>query len=890
MKTGIILSILFIGVMLSDAVFGAFAEFSAKQDALLPWQVIAEKFREGDWFCSDGILPDNNTQRVKILQIGSVDPNSSYACLPAQPVIIRLPGGIVDFSSLKKIKVSIAEFVENSWWDIGKAITSSESDEISFASGIGKEGFFRLSFAIVTQDEQKHHHEAYAVVSSNWKKDILAFCRVLKEEIELNQDAQLIRSSIAVSHFDHIMEMASEVSSLSNGILKALADALRSKKAFDSGQYPDLVIGLNKIRLKRFEGAPIEEFVVFIPENYTSSKTWPVLLNTDNRRLGAKGRYLDRSGLIDIWWHTVSHKDLKWKNYTAFMEVIKQKVNIDKDRIYIYGECSNGIAAIALALNYPDQWAECSSSLGNSYRHLAGNALNLPIILVRGDIGPDGDSLIGYYEFAVKCFQYYGSVYFKNSQTQNVIRARGARLPETVRIKKPQRVLYTIESLGNPKSYWIKIKSRDDENLPGTIDASVQGRKVLIETKNIDSYTLNLDQAPLDINQPVEIIENGHSIGFVTDQIFTKKAEKFNDITIAKNEYLHGPVWDAFTDPYVVVWGNSSKDKQSLKASEKVARSLANGGLCFADNEMQEELINSHNLVLVSTVESNLWFSRIYKQLPVQIERGQIIAGGKRYEGRDIGFILIYPNPMNIQKYVAVFFGTSIKAISKMPDAYSQMRSIRPIDVGIFEVTDSDSIKWHIFEKFNTLWDWHDDWNRVLTQMNRKHPKWKWNQWIAKIVREQLETDIAICESPFLFEDSELAGQVTYRDLFNAFRNDWIVKIKLDGNNLRKLLTVPFADISKREVKSLIISGVSYGKKKQDSSGSILVMSDLKDEQIYTIAIPEKLINGQRTGVVLKDYKIVGDYYLIPLLKDYLYKGKNLDIDTELDKLKLNMF
>ena len=99
-----------------------------------------------------------------------------------------------------------------------------------------------------------------------------------------------------------------------------------------------------------------------------------MLLNTDNRRLGAKGRYVERSGLIDIWWHTVSHKDLKWKNYTAFMEVIQQKVNIDKDRIYIYGECSNGIAAIALALNYPDQWAECSSSLGNSYRHLAGNA------------------------------------------------------------------------------------------------------------------------------------------------------------------------------------------------------------------------------------------------------------------------------------------------------------------------------------------------------------------------------------------------------------------------------------------------------------------------------------------------------------------------------------
>ncbi|GAH99642.1 unnamed protein product, partial [marine sediment metagenome] len=63
-----------------------------------------------------------------------------------------------------------------------------------------------------------------------------------------------------------------------------------------------------------------------------------------------------------------------------------------------------------------DQWAECSMSLGNSYRHLAGNAFNLPLIFVKG--GHNQDPLVGYYDFAVRCFQYHGCWRLKHNKTQ----------------------------------------------------------------------------------------------------------------------------------------------------------------------------------------------------------------------------------------------------------------------------------------------------------------------------------------------------------------------------------------------------------------------------------------------------------------------------------------
>ncbi|MHC4645628.1 MAG: hypothetical protein ACYTBJ_08995 [Planctomycetota bacterium] len=47
---------------------------------------------------------------------------------------------------------------------------------------------------------------------------------------------------------------------------------------------------------------------------------------------------------------------------------------------------------------------------------------------------------------------------------------------------------------------------------------------------------------------------------------------------------------------------------------------------------------------------------------------------------------------------------------------------------------------------------------------------------------------------------------------------------------------------------------------------------------------------GKGVGTVLEDYEIVGECYLALLLKDYLLKNANLDIDAELENIRLNIF
>jgi hypothetical protein len=188
------------------------------------------------------------------------------------------------------------------------------------------------------------------------------------------------------------------------------------------------------------------------------------------------------------------------------------------------------------------------------------------------------------------------------------------------------------------------------------------------------------------------------------------------------------------------------------------------------------------------------------------------------------------------------------------------------------------------------VWGWHDEWDQVLAMVNKKHPKWRWRQWIAKIVRERLEVDVVICEDPFQFEDTTLFGQITYRDLFTTFKNVWFTKVRINGKSLRTLLTVPFTSISKKEVETQVIEGVSLLGQATSGHKKVLALSELADDTIYIAAMPEKCLNGDRLGVVLEDYKIIDQTYLIPVLREWLESNSGVDIDSQLDSLELRIY
>jgi len=140
------------------------------------------------------------------------------------------------------------------------------------------------------------------------------------------------------------------------------------------------------------------------------------------------------------------------------------------------------------------------------------------------------------------------------------------------------------------------------------------------------------------------------------------------------------------------------------------------------------------------------------------------------------------------------------------------------------------------------------------------------------------------------FLDIEPTGQITLRDLHNSFRNDWIIKISLDGRSLRSLLTAQLNSVNEKQVSAPIMEGVSFVKTDRDDADCALSINNIRNDARYTVALPYRLINGQRAGIVLRDYEIVGEGYLVFLLRDYLNESEGMSIDSELDGMRFSMF
>src|SRR5262249_38305812 len=81
-----------------------------------------------------------------------------------------------------------------------------------------------------------------------------------------------------------------------------------------------------------------------------------------------------------------------------------------------------------------------------------------------------------------------------------------------------------------------------------------------------------------------------------------------------------------------------------------------------ADTEVSDKDIAEKNLILVGTPKQNRLMARIADKLPVSFLDDGVRVAGKDYRGPDVGLVMVYPNPLNPERYVLllpeVYWGT----------------------------------------------------------------------------------------------------------------------------------------------------------------------------------------------------------------------------------------
>ncbi|QDT52935.1 Prolyl oligopeptidase family protein [Caulifigura coniformis] len=266
----------------------------------------------------------------------------------------------------------------------------------------------------------------------------------------------------------------------------------------------------------------------------------------------------------------------------------------------------------------------------------------------------------------------------------------------------PAKVDFTTYSLRYNRCDWVTIHGMNEHWKPARIQAAVVNGALQVLTDNVSEFEIHLPSGSADLLSPTSSIEIG-PIGWTprTDNPRDKAglyalagAGRWQPTTdrsirvrvhwrepgawskmagfwagpseasgLRKRHGLQGPIDDAFMDSFLFVkptgkplndavgkWADSEFNhavthwRQQMRGDARVK----------SDSEITDADIAAHNLVLWGDPQSNSLLARVLPKLPVTWSAEGVTVNGQKYEAGSRVPVLIYPNPLNPNRYVVL--------------------------------------------------------------------------------------------------------------------------------------------------------------------------------------------------------------------------------------------
>jgi len=292
--------------------------------------------------------------------------------------------------------------------------------------------------------------------------------------------------------------------------------------------------GLINLTFKSKIDDSYQPMLVKVPDGYTKTKSWPLLVvlhglgdgpivvpSIDSMvQIGPFGRG-------DMWYHGIGEQDI-----FECIELVRRIFNINPDRVYLAGFSMGGAGAFDLGLKYPDTWAACvpvCGSMGNL--DLVANGRNLPFWINTGSedrVVPAKYSKRAYEKAIELGFKHWKYTEYKGMGHSFWVDWGQIEkwLLSQKKNNSPSTVSFTSEKCA--KAYWSEITEKYNCKQLARIDVETASQTIKIKISNIADYTLYLKDAPISLTKEITIIENSKEIfkGHISiDGIFDRKLD-----------------------------------------------------------------------------------------------------------------------------------------------------------------------------------------------------------------------------------------------------------------------------------------------------------------------------------------------------------------------------
>jgi predicted esterase len=374
---------------------------------------------------------------------------------------------------------------------------------------------------------------------------------------------------------------------------------------------------------------------------------------------------------------TMGYQGIAEKDVMDVLADVKKRFKIDEDRTYLTGLSMGGGGTLWIGLTRPDIWAAIAPvcpAPPQGTTDLAGNGLNLPFYFFHGDkdqavpvtVSRDWTKNLKDLGAKVEYTEYPGVNHnsWENAYADAFIFTWFDKFKRDL---FPAHVKFNSRSYNYNKAYWVQF----DQLTPGTlasIDAKFTGpNQLAITTSGLGAFTLKLAGHPqFKSGQNIQVSINGQKIKTATSDSPSFREEKGKWVNgaaaisaTAKKQGAEGPISAAFSSRHVYIYGTAGNpSEEELKKRRETAEAAANWSQymnpflnrvmvfprVIADKDVRPSDIESANLILFGTKETNVLIEKYSPQLPLSLSPTAA------------GYGLVYTFPMN-NRYVVVNSG-----------------------------------------------------------------------------------------------------------------------------------------------------------------------------------------------------------------------------------------
>jgi len=467
----------------------------------------------------------------------------------------------------------------------------------------------------------------------------------------------------------------------------------------------------------------------YLPPGYDPSRNWPAIIylhgyNPDNpkyvrwwavdqrhhgRGEAAGAIYLEPHGRGNTGYRGIGDRDV-----LRCLELAKAMFNLDDDRIYLTGESMGGGGTWHVGTRHPERFAAIAPVFGGwdfrlsmpeaeyekltplgKFRHESRSSFvqaedlrTTPVFVNHGDA--DDIVEVEWSRFIVREMQRW-SYDIRYAETPGGGHFSQTHWPHIMdwlvthrRDSHPRHVRIRAASLKDAAAHWVRVEQHERPFEMILVDAKVPAPGVVnVDTRNVLSLALSPAGDLVEPGRPLQVVWNGKlaTPSPRPDGSVLLESDSVASTTLRKRPELSGPIEDAKTTPFAIVQGTISTDRLMRLFCERRAQAQVGDWedwqnhppRFFRDVDLSDTDMAAYSLILVGGPEANAVTRMLIDRLPLQLDESSIAIDGHDFPARDAAVQMIYPHPLNSNRYVVVEAATSAAGMyhaGRLPDDF----------------------------------------------------------------------------------------------------------------------------------------------------------------------------------------------------------------------------